>query len=104
MPTEEQKASNVGAMVAALRASSGTPIKVSLNDTYSLAQIQPETGVWYVSAKCEECRAISPAIPDPFSGQKREMFSGSGSLRFQCHHCPNEITATVADLFPYQWA
>jgi hypothetical protein len=105
MPSTEQKIKNLVAMNAMLKAivDAGPQAKCALDDTYSIAQITPNVGEWYLSAKCEECRAISPALADPSASQRGNPFEGKGALNFKCRQCGSEIHALADDIFPFQW-
>src|SRR3989442_912315 len=103
MSTDEERPLNLEALKATLNAAIGSSAEVQLLGIYDLPKINPNVGEWYFGIKCEECRAISPALPDPSNGQRRNPFNGTGGLRLGCHFCSNEIQGGVDDIISIRW-
>lgn len=79
--------------------------QIPLAETYPLSyRLTPTNGVWYLSAKCEECRAIVPLLPDSFNGRNPQPFEDSGGeFEATCPNCEARIGAKADDVFPYRW-
>jgi hypothetical protein len=79
--------------------------KIPVKQTYSLRfHINPQNGVWYLSAKCGECRGIAPLLPDPFSGRNAIPFEDAGGeFEATCPRCGARIGAKADDVFAYRW-
>jgi hypothetical protein len=106
MVSKEQKEQNVTAFQSALAATPpNSRTKITLSDTYSLAEITPETGQWYFAVKCEKCNGITPALRDESEGKRGNPFSGSGKLSVSCQNCltPNDVQAGADEVFSVQW-
>jgi hypothetical protein len=87
-------------------AASKEPIpQIPLDKTHHLNFLtDPTNGVWYLSAKCEECRAIVPLFPDPFSGRSPQPFADAGGeFEATCPFCQARIGAKADEIFPNRW-
>ena len=76
---------------------------VQLVSIFVSTRITPTEHEWYYGAECGWCYRTSAAVADPNEGQKRLKFSGSGGIRFHCHHCNALLTATAAQLVWFQF-
>lgn len=76
---------------------------VQLVSTFVSTRIKPTEHEWYYGTECGWCHRASAAVHDPNDGQKRLRFSGSGGIRFHCHHCNALLTATAAQIVWFQF-
>jgi len=83
-------------------ASPGTTVQ--LVSIFVAARIKPTEFEWYYGTECGWCHRASAAVHDPNDGQKTLRFTGSGGLRFHCHHCNALLTATAAQIVGFQFA
>jgi hypothetical protein len=103
MSDTEQQIRDLDAINDAVKAAIHSGATVELLGVYNLPQIRPTEGERYFGIKCEECRAISPAFPDPSDGQLGSPFTGTGVLRLGCHFCSNAIQGGTDDIIPIRW-
>jgi hypothetical protein len=103
MPDTEQQIRDLDAIDNAVKAAIHAGATVELLGVYDLPKISPTIGERYFGIKCEECRGISPAFPDPSDGQFGSPFTGTGIVRLACHFCPNAIQGGVDDLVSIRW-
>jgi len=76
---------------------------VQLVSIFVAARIKPTEYEWYYGTECGWCHRASAAVHDPNDGQKTLRFTGSGGLRFHCHHCNALLTAAAAQIVGFQF-
>lgn len=88
---------------AALLVAASPGATLELLSIFVSARIKPTEHEWYYGTECRWCHRASAAVHDPNDGQKRLRFSGSGGLRFHCHHCNALLNATAAQIAWFQF-
>ena len=76
---------------------------LQLVSVFVSTRIKPTEYEWYYGAECRWCHRTSAAVHDPNDGQKRLRFSGSGGLRFHCHHCNALLNTAAAQIVGFQF-
>jgi hypothetical protein len=76
---------------------------VQLVSIFVAPRIKAVEHEWYYGTECGWCHRASAAVHDPNDGQKTLRFSGSGGIRFHCHHCNALLTATAAQIVGFQF-
>jgi hypothetical protein len=67
-------------------------------------RITPEIGIWYLSAKCDECGSNNPLMPDSSNGRNERPFTdGGGEFEQACGACGSRVVATGDKVFPHRW-
>jgi len=99
MPQPEKAIAAFEALL--LAASPGATVQ--LVSIFVATRIKPAEHEWYYGSECGWCHRTSAAVHDPNEGQKTLRFSGSGGLRFHCHHCNALLTATAAQIIWFQF-
>jgi len=87
----------------ALLLAASTGATLQLVSVFVATRIKPREHEWYYGTACGWCHRASAAVHDPNDGQKTLRFSGSGGLRFHCHHCNALLTATAAQIAGFQF-
>ena len=99
MSPEERAIADFAALLVA--ASPGATVQ--LLSIFVSTRIKPTEHEWYYGTECRWCHRTSAAVYDPNEGQKRLRFSGSGGLKFHCHHCNALLNATAAQIVWFQF-
>jgi hypothetical protein len=107
MSTDGERTQNLDAIESALRTTNASSAKVELSGVYDLPKISPKMGERYFGFRCEPCRIISPAFPDPSNGKLARPFVGTGSFKIQCCFSskahPHELEGGVDDIISIPW-
>jgi len=99
MPQAEKPIADFEALL--LAAAPGTTLQ--LVSVFVATRIKPAEHEWYYGTECGWCHRASAAVHDPNEGQKRLRFSGSGGIRFHCHHCNALLKPTAAQIVWFQF-